>query len=365
MAEEPEAAEQAYRASVTSRCWSCTPWDAGGDELQQFPEVKAVFGEETALGAVPAWAEEVVDRMIAQMPMCGHYSFPRPLLQICAAIGRQECPEFVCGHYTADPQRKRLMCYYVYCLDAWLKEAPLEVAKAELAARDDLGKDWAAIVEAVYAALGIPTEQKKLLVERLIHRERWWIKTLIWHDDRRDRHMLDVYSGDVRGDEADYGAYGNSPFGDPYFAERRLPEVRRLAERIVATVPGGEELLGLIEHSHLCAPKAFRHLEKLILRIGGVGPQGGVDHDASILQCEDTYPDFAAYAAWYTAFMASLSAWLDGDSRAVSELGEVTPVKHWLVGILLHKLRLYEQHNPFGRLIGAQPAGKRGTKTIQ
>ena len=47
------------------------------------------------------------------------------------------------------------------------------------------------------------------------------------------------------------------------------------------------------------------------------------------------------------------------------QLGEVTPVRRWLVGILLHKLRLYEQHNLFGRLIGAQPAGKRGTKTIQ
>lgn len=365
MAAKPEWTKQAYESSVTSRCWSCTPWEAGWDQIQQLPEVKAVFAEETALGQVPQWAEEVVDRMIAQMPLCGHYSFPRPILQVCRAIGDRKCPDFVIGHYTAEPQRKRLMSYYVFCLDAWLKQAPLEVAKAELAMRDNLGRDWAAILEAVYKTLGTACEPKTLCVRRLIHRQRWWIKTLIWCDDRRDRFMLDVYSGDVRGDEANYGAYGNSPFGDPYFVERDLPEMKELAEQIRTTAPGGKELLGLLEHNHLCGPKAFRHLERLILRIGSLGSQAEPDYDAPILQCDDTYPDFGACEAWYKAFVSSLNAWLDGDGQTVGELGEVTPVKRWLVRILLHKVRLYEQHNPFGRLVGIKPAGKSGRKTIQ
>ena len=35
------------------------------------------------------------------------------------------------------------------------------------------------------------------------------------------------------------------------------------------------------------------------------------------------------------------------------------PVSHWLVRILRHKLRLYEREDmPFGRLVGAYPAGR-------
>jgi hypothetical protein len=36
------------------------------------------------------------------------------------------------------------------------------------------------IVSSVYRALGDWTPQKHLLVTRLIHRMRWWIKSLIW-----------------------------------------------------------------------------------------------------------------------------------------------------------------------------------------
>ena len=119
-----------------------------------------------------------------------------------------------------------------------------------------------------------------------------------------------------------------------------------------------------IEHSWLCAPKVFRYLEKLILKIGSIGSERIPASDVSILQCEDTYPDIASYERWYSLFMSSLAAWLEGDREALSELGELTAVKHWLVGILRHKLRLYEKHCNFGRLIGARPSGKRGTKTI-
>ena len=198
--------KEGYEASVTSRCWSATPFDAGWDESAKYgedlpasAELRAIFEEEAALGELPEWALEVIERMIGSMSTCGHYSFPRPLLQLVDAIGREECVEFVIAHYTADGGRKRLMSYYVYCLDAWLNDAPREVAAAELALRDSLGKDWPAILGDIYDALGERTAARELLVRRLIHRLRWWIKTLVWFDDKRDCWQLDVYGGDARG----------------------------------------------------------------------------------------------------------------------------------------------------------------------
>lgn len=359
-----------YETSLTSRCWSATPCGAGwdgsaelGESVPASAEMRGIFGEEMALGEVPAWAREILERMVDELPYCGHYTFPRPVLDICRAVRDRACPEVVIGHYTADPERKRLMAYYVLCLDAWSAEVAVEAAVAELAMRDSLGQDWAAIAEAIYRSLGQHTERKDLLVRRMVQRQRWWLKTLIWPGDRRDQFGLDAYLGDVRGDVANYGCYGNPPFGDPYFAELKLPQVREWSDAIRAN--GDGELLGQIEHSHLCAPKAFRHLERRILAIGAVDG-APADADASILRCEATYPDFGAYRDWYARFVGSLGRWLEGDASAVPELGSPDLVSHWIVRILRHKLRLYEREDtPFGRLVGAYPAGRSGAGRIQ
>lgn len=359
-----------YEKSVTSRAWGATPYDAGwegsrkhGEDLPASAELKAIFEEEMALGEVPGWAAEIIRRMIGPLPMCGHYAFPLPLVEICQAIGDEKAPAVVHGCYTADSARKTLMSCYVYCLDAWLHTAPLAVAQAELAMRGGLGKDWSRIAEAVYRTLGAPSPAKQAAIRRLIHRLRWWIKTLIWDDDRRDRFQLDAYLGDARGDEANWGNYGNPPFGDPYFEERKLPEVTRLDKQICEMVPGGNALLDRIESTWLCAPKVFRYLERIIIEIGAIGSGKPPKTNVSILQCEDTYPDAASHKAWHDAFMASLAAWLSG-AAARPDLGEPTPAKHWLVRLLRHKLQLYEKHDPFGNLIGAKPSGKRGTHAI-
>ncbi len=55
--------------------------------------------------------------------------------------------------------------------------------------------------------------------------------------------------------------------------------------------------------------------------------------------------------------MASLSAWLDGDHTAAPELGPITPVKHWLVRILRHRLELYGSWSGY---VAGVPAGKSG-----
>ena len=354
-----------YESSVTGSVWLYTPYSAGwdksnkhGEVLSSSSELKAIFMEEIALGVVSHWAKEIVERMLRPLPMCGHYTFPMPLLQICEAIREKRCPEFVIGCYTADSKRKLLMSNYVFCLNAWLKNAPLEIAKSELELRDSFGKDWSKIVTAIYNALGVPSQKKRLLLERLLHRLRWWLKTLIWFDDKRNKYMLDIYSGDVRGDEENYG---NPPFGDPYFVELKLPEIKELSREICEAVNDGKKFLTNIEETWLCAPKVFRYLEKLILRIGSIDSGNITNNNISILQCEDTYPSFSSCKKWYASFMSSLTDWLEGEYEAFTELGDISPVKHWLVRILKHRLYLYEKHNPL-RFVATKPGGKSGAQ---
>ena len=200
MAEEVPEGLVTYRASLTGAAlWD---YEFDGDTGVLCPDLAAAIDEELALPSIPDWAGEIMGRMIAHLPICGHYTFPAPIVSVCRAIRLRQCPEIVCGHYTCDFGRKTLMSYYVFCLDAWLQNAPRETAKAELSLRDALGRDWPTIVDAIYDTLGTPNDLTRLLVERVIHRERWWVKTLIWPDDRRDRFGLDMYGGDVRGDEA-------------------------------------------------------------------------------------------------------------------------------------------------------------------
>lgn len=348
----------AWERSVTSKAWANTPYSAGwsesvtyGEDLSKSPEAHAIWAEEMALGIVPDWAEAIIARMIDPLPSCGHYTFPRPLEQICEAIGQECCPEFVVGCYTADGERKRRMAVVIYCLDAWLQRAPLEAAMAEMSARDERGLGWSHTVEMVHRTLGEHTESRQLLVRRLIHRLRWWNKVHIWFDDRRDLYHRDAYLGDVRGDEEGWGAYGNSPHGDPYFAELRVPAVAQLSERIVDVLPDGRRLLDSIESTWLCAPKAFRYVERIVQDIGRVGGQATDGQFSPILGWEDTNPDIRACSATYRTSRRSLERWLAGGGPR-DDLGAVTPVKHWLVRLLLHKLTLYERHCNFGKLVG-------------
>ena len=355
MSAREETYEALWRASVTQRAWEATPvgWNVSTCSAERpLPrKVTRLLEQELALGQAPSWGMSIIERMLGPLPMCGHYSFPRPLQDLCRAIGAQRCPTFVVGCYTADAGRKTLSSYYVYCLDAWLWEAPLEVAQAELTWRPNLERTWCQIASQVYDALGQRTPIKKLLVERLVHRLRWWIKTMVWDDDHRDRFMLDAYLGDVRGDEAGHGAYGNPPYGDPYFVELALPQVQAMEAGIRSALPDAKVLSERIRSTWLCAPKAFRYLERIIAQIGALDASADRKPGA-ILQCQDTWPDVDAARTWYRVFRQSLDDWLAGHQQALPELGAVTPVSKWLVSTLRLKLDLYEQHNPFGRLVG-------------
>jgi len=320
-----------------------------------------LLAEELRLGTVPDWAREIITRMLGSpLAPCGHYTFPAPVAQVTEAIGAERCPAFVIGCYTADPARKRRLQAVIYCLDAWHHDAPIETAAWELERRETDGKDWPSIVCRVYVALGDRTELRLLLVERLIHRLRWWVKSHSWMDDPRTAFGLDQYLGDLRGD-GDWGDFGDPELRDPYFVELREPDVVKAETRIRQEVPDGTALLDRIHSTWLCAPKVFRYIERLIHEVGGVGSGGAPDYKKCLLDCEDTYPDFGLARQWESDYLDRLSRWLRDDTDAVPELGSPTPVKQWLVGLLKYRLELMI---PWTRFIAGHPSGHSGTAPL-
>lgn len=361
---EGQWSREAWDASVSAKAYNPDWWATLTEEKEPelWEELKSIFREEKALPSVPGWASEIVVRMM-ELPMCGYYGYPDNVTQIIEAISAKKCPEMVMRCYTVAPSRKVLMSYYVYCLDAWLKDAPLSSVVAELSLRGSLGRNWDRIATAIFEILDDKTEIKAVAVERLVHRLRWWIKSLIWHDDKRDRFMIDVYSGNIRGDEEKWGAYGNSPYGDPYFTELQLPHIKVMEGRIRTDIPDGKRLLDRIQSTWLCAPKVFRYLERLIVEIGAIGSGAPPDGVPGFLQCEDTYPDFDANHRHFTELLGHLQLWLDGNEGAVPSLGETSPVKQWLVHLLRHNLLFHSQYEDnFAKLVGKRPHGKSGTK---
>ena len=355
---------EAWNASISARAYNADWWDylTPMKEPQLWAELHAIYTEEKALGTIPPWAIEIVTRMM-ELPMCGYFAFPDNITQILDAITAQQCPDVVMRCYTADPDRKVLMSYYVFCLDAWVKDAPLDNIVAELELRDPLGKNWEAIATAIYQILDKKTELKRLVIERLIHRLRWWIKSLIGSDDKRNLFMLDFYGGDIRGDIEPWGAYGNSPYGDPYFTELQLSHVKVMEQRILAEAPDGQALLVRIQSTWLCAPKVFRYLEKLIAEIGAIGTHPFSGNVPVFLQCENTYPDFAVSQQQYVRLTEKLHQWLEGTTDQLPIIENPSPIQRWLVHILWHKLIFHAKYEEnFGKLVGERPHGKGGSR---
>ena len=364
--------KETYEASLVARCWWCTIYDDGWDgceRLRDDGELRAIVQAEGALAPLPQWAEEVIERNIRFLPLCGHYRFPLAYREAVAAIGAEEAPNFVHGCFTVEGERKRQMADYVFCLDAWLAGATPAAAAAELNALACRIIDWDAVCADLWGVLGEPTEPKRLLVERLIHSQRLKIKQLPWDDDRADRFGRDAYLGDFIPPEAGRNpgnecAYSSWPA--PAFDEAASPRVRQIERRLKEICPDAEWFLYTIRYGWLCAPKAFRFLERLIWAIGKGRPVHTHDHPLAgggdvpgFLRIEDTLPDAVANRRWWDAFLASLKAWPEGDSpagRVADEvrrlLGEPTAVKRWLVRLLVRKLEL-----PEGRAV--VPRGQR------
>jgi len=372
---ELEWSKEIYEKSISSRCWWYTPYDDGWSEgLANDDELRQIVMMEQSLAPIPDWAKQIAERDVRLTVPCGHYLFPLNYLEILDAIGSQTSQDFIHGCYTVDRDRKRQMMDYVFCLDAWFAGASWESAAKELS---DLGYrhiDWQTVCNDLWNILGEHTELKDLLVERLIYSQRWKLKACIWDDDLANEFGRDQYLGDY-----------TSKYDDNYtkpiagFNERSSPRIKKLEARIKELSPDWENYLFNIEYGWLCAPKAFRYFERLIWLIGQENAMLRVDkvpgrfqrvEVPGFLQCDETCPNQDQASVWWKAFIPALDAWWKGQSGKVANdvykrLGEMTPIKQWLVRLLVRKLkRLDENNEEFTRLVSPPSNSRRGTKPL-
>jgi len=366
---ELEWSKDVYEKSISSRCWWYTPYDDGWSEgLANDDELRQIVMMEQSLAPIPDWAKQIAERDVRLTTPCGHYLFPLNYLEILDAIGSQTPQDFIHGCYTVDRDRKRQMMDYVFCLDAWLAGASWESAVNELSALGYRNIDWHTVCNDLWKVMGEHTELKDLLVERLIYSQRWKLKACIWDDDLANEVGRDQYLGDY-----------SSKYDDNYtkpiagFNESASPRIKKLEARIKELCPDWKDYLFNIEYGWLCAPKAFRYLERLIWSIGQEKPMQRVEVPVpGFLQCDDTYINQDLASEWWKAFIPALDSWWKGQTvrgkvadDVYKRLDEVTPIKQWLVRLLTRKLkRLDENNEEFTRLVSPPSNSRRGTKSL-
>jgi len=349
-----------FEGSLSSQCWTYTQYDDGWEKssaLRGDAQLRELVELEYSLAPISDWAKETVLGAIRFPPFCPHGSFPQPYLEVLDGIGHESPPRFIHGCYTASPDRKRRMLDYVFCLDAWLVGTTPEQAAAEIEGRGLAAICWAHVCQELWDVLGDRTELKELLVRRTLHRQRWWIKSLVWDEDARNVFCQDQYLGDVQCPGTEH--YGNPDFRDPYFAELQVSDVKQMEKELAEMCPDWPWFRSVIRDSWLCAPKAFRFLERLLWCIGKGKPSVSlpshrIDGDTvpGFLQCEDTYPDSREAKEWVRAFVAGMRSWIAGhqpsgevESGIHLRLGHQKPIKSWLTGLYLRKIELL---NPYG-----------------
>jgi hypothetical protein len=375
----PPWTQATYESSITRLCWRDSAYAQGWEACPAIAaddELRQLVGMELELEAVPEWARRIVVDSIHSLPACGHYAFPLAFLEIVEAIGAEQLQTFVHGCYTVARERKQEMMDYVLCLDGWLAGAdPQDVAR-ELGALGHRCIDWDAACADLWDVLGERDALKDLLIERLILLERWAIKKTAWDDDRasafgRDRY-LGTYSETPGRDGVSRWTHADPPVPD--FDVHASPRLRRLEARIAELHPdtpipgwGGDHLYC----GWLCAPKAFRYLERIVWEIGCGRNVCNGEHVPGFLRCEDTYPDLAEAAMWWLSYLSALDGWWRGEpergevaGQVGRRLGEPTPVKRWLVRLLRHSLRLGETVWWAYRLHGGKAPGKSGTRPL-
>jgi len=392
--------KQAYESSVSSRCWCFVPYDGGwsgsgrkGEDPSVDDELAQIVAMELELGPLPDWVRRVVEGPIRWTGFCGHYLFPLPFLDAVDAIGAQRAPTLNHTCYTVERKRKQRMMDYALCLDAWLAGAdPARVAE-ELMVRDGAsgapsaaadpgaaGMDWKAICKDIWEILGERTELKDLLIERMLHRTRWWLKATVWDDDRGTEYCRDEYLGDWRDSDPLIAENGNPDFRRGGFDEGSSPRVQRLEKRLEEICPDWDRWFRpvILECSWPCAPKAFRFMEKTLWCIGRERPVISLpswpldepEEVPSFLQCRDDCPNQDAAAEWWNSFLDALRGWWRGSpgrgdvAKDVNRrLGEPSAVKRWLVRLLIRRLEVLAAGHLRG-MVNAPSSSGRGAGTI-
>ena len=356
--------KETYEASLSSRCWWGVSyglgWDAC-DAIRSDKELQALVKLESDLAPIPNWARDIVEKTINYPPVCPHYLFPMPFLEIVSAIGRQQAQGFIHGCFTADRARKERALDYLFCLDAWLKNAAPEKVSRELGIRATAPVDWDQVCRDTWEVLGERTDLKALLIERTLHRYRWLVQSSVWDDSPSEVFCRDQYLGDLPWIEAEQRVDITRGAGDPWGAEFATPYVMTLEARLAQTCPNWEWFETAIHETWLCAPKCFRFLERLLWSIGQGRPTFSLrqhtvaneDDVPRFLQCEDTLPD-AEWVGQLRQFHQALKSWVkncpptnDVEDDVYSRLGESSPIKSWLVRLFIKNLELMDRYREF------------------
>lgn len=356
--------KQMYENSMTSQCWAFTAYGEGWDrcsDLQEDIELAGLVQQEKLLEPLPQWSIDMINK-INYIPFCPHASFPLPYLKMLDAIGTMTVPSFNYGCYTADRDRKNRMTDYLFCIDAWRAGTNSHQAAAEISRHGANHVNWNEVCENLWKILGEHSELKLLLISRILHRERWWIQALIWDDDPGGVCIKDQYLGQIIFDPDYQGDYGNPGFRDPFSAEIKVPEVIEMENKLSKICADWPAFKTAIHCTWLCAPKAFRYLEKLLWCVGkekfvtGL-PDYPVEYPEPVpnfLQCTDTYPNIKEAKQWMHSFYNGINAWIHDQTPTDdiacdihNRLGEKNGLKVWLCGLFEKKVRML---NPFGYL---------------
>ena len=361
--------KEIYAKTATSDCWWFTPYDKDDpsywDAVSKDDEMRNIVAMEQSIGSVPDWARAVG---ISYLPPCGLYDFPNALLQVLSLIGSADQAQidqtFKHQCYAVDRDRKQVAEDYCLCLDAWLAEAEPKAIAAELDALGHRKIDWPKVCEDLWAVLGKRNEKKELLVQRLLEAIRYAVKASKWDDERGTEFGRDRYVGD----------YVKLPNGDASYKVLSSPRVKRCEERLVSLDPEWRRLFGVdLGVWWICAPKAFRFLERDQWAIGNDRQPKKDERVSGFLQCEDTYPDRDQAAQWYGEFCRALDAWWQGKrvngalgDMVHERLGQDSAVKRWLVRLFLKKLKTYETTGgSIGLLVNPEARQKWGTRPIK
>jgi hypothetical protein len=381
MAETFDWSKETYERSVTRFCWWYSVYDESwedcakhGNDLREDAELREIVRLEMQMQPLPDWAVEIVRDTIRNIPPCGHHTFPAAYLRVVDAIGSQKPVAFNYTCYTADASRKREAMDYCFCLDAWLAGASAEAAATELNALGHLRLDWRAVCGELWRLLGQHTEAKDLLIERTLMQLRHWIKLSVWPDDPASQFGRDQYLGDYDENGSPATDNGNPKLQAPSFRLKSSPRVQRLEaqlERCSPNWPWFKQRIGQVDGMNLCAPKTFRHLERLLWAIARERPLEPGESVPGFLSAEITYPNHDEAARWWRQFMAALRGWHRGECLAdtvgadiARRLGPRTSLKEWLVRLYVRRLELCETSAETGRLVNPKPGARRGTKPL-
>jgi hypothetical protein len=377
MTDQTSLTQSQYEESISSRCWWYThldqPWPKIASLVSADTELCGIVAQEQLLRQVPGWAEAIATRCIANVPPCGHCTFPLPQLQVIDAIGSMEPPAFFAGCYTIDPARKSQFQDLCLCLDGWLAGADAGDVASELAWRSPRAVAWGRACSDLWEALGEHEEWKDLMVQRIVHALRSDVKQCPWFGDRGDLFGRDEFLGGIRVEKR----FGYVEWEVARYDAGLSPRFRHLFQQLEKLWPASlPSFMTMFDEWWPCAPKSIRFLERVIWVVGkGKLASGKSDWQSYLaesvpdfLQCDDTYVNQDEAAQWWSRFTGALDAWWQGNPTKgptgqdiERRLREPTDVKRWLVRLYRHKLRkLEEAGEQFTRLVRADGSGRRG-----